>query len=1179
MGAVGGVLHQEEELINNMKGKIGDLVGDPLAKLKAKQLIKAKLEELDDRQQDNSWREYLEKIPAWVEKPLQEGEFDVGVVFTKSDVEFGQRIAKDLERFHLQVTTDPDKISNTRAFVLLYSDDVASDETVLRLLTRAAERFNDGNTTIFPVVHPQCSTLVLDQIPNTLAYSLSNTSFISMICSPSLASNNKFAHNFYEKKLGILGKRVTNYVHQTTKWDISGVWLLRVVLKEEGHSSYEVHEFTIFLQQKNGKNFVGTTVNGHKIKGQLDGNNIKFYLQFSGKWVQSDEDWESDDFLFLAQINAGLKVQGTKFEGSYVDSFGGAKRSGTVSAILEDQYLSGYYKFDIEGLQKEEDSSLGKIGLVHRGSRIFSDVSGMHGLLFSGATRENEVFWSYSVGSMAGSYNAEVQEEFSESEKQIHITGKAYVRHRNQFLKLKFQGVQLNPDDLVEKGTFAEFFTPDESVYKAYETWMRMNRITFDTSKKLTKTFYQNVKTGALVKPRQAIKMTTSIVGMFGEMFKEYLYEAYSRQREIEDVYAKQFGIDPESFVPLADDEFGVCIGSSPDCASQAELLKADLEKAGIPRVTLDIENYEKSRTFIILLSAGTCNEPKLIEATYKTAVSNRPIFNIGLAEFFAIFDETKWTDKEALRNLRDALARLNQTDASTLDPANNNFSALVRRIKLHVEAPNYNVSGLWFIQCPEARGTLNFMVFITQDGQKLEANEFDGTKWEGIIDKDELVLKKVTPDSEEETCNISLISKVKEKGKAVIGRYTAADGTAYSAIGTLETDGISGQWNIETHNIKLGIVQKGDRLIVQYGLVLCQGVMSGNYAVIQILHNNERITFEGMVRNSKTGPIMSGRFYTENLSFGPFVARKEVIEYKDDGTTYDVMISYRSTDSKFINLLQNTLEEAGITCWRDRRMEVGTNWSEDITRAVRSSRGVICCISENYIKSSLCTKEILLAHDMGKIIIPLVLPTTEAKEQEFLRLVRAAYTSPHPPYTVAREIAKTNWIDFRPLSALGPDPTNALEFSKRYDPLVANLKAQLLNVRKKGCLWNLAGTWQLTFSQDANPFDAYLTLIHTKLSLTGKGTIKGSGIEEQRVALDSARLDNSVLSFSLRFLVDPTKEEEDASNWKEGVIILKVMLGIDGKTFVGKWRANKVPWCSYGTLLGKQLVAVDNQQ
>lgn len=41
--------------------------------------------------------------------------------------------------------------------------------------------------------------------------------------------------------------------------------------------------------------------------------------------------------------------------------------------------------------------------------------------------------------------------------------------------------------------------------------------------------------------------------------------------------------------------------------------------------------------------------------------VAGKPIFNIGLSDFFEIFDEKKWNDKEALRNLRDALARLNQ--------------------------------------------------------------------------------------------------------------------------------------------------------------------------------------------------------------------------------------------------------------------------------------------------------------------------------------------------------------------------------------------------------------------------------------------------------------------------------------------------------------------------------------
>jgi len=329
-------------------------------------------------------------------------------------------------------------------------------------------------------------------------------------------------------------------------------------------------------------------------------------------------------------------------------------------------------------------------------------------------------------------------------------------------------------------------------------------------------------------------------------------------------------------------------------------------------------------------------------------------------------------------------------------------------------------------------------------------------------------------------------------------------------------------------------------------------------------------------VRNSKNGRVMAGYYYTEKLETGAFIAKQTVVERKDEGVTYDVMISYRSTDSKFINLLQRVLEDAGITCWRDRRMEVGTNWSEDITRAVRSSRAVICCISDNYIKSSLCTKEILMAHDMGKIIIPLVLPDTEAKESEWLKMVRASYPSAHPPHVVAREIAKTTWFDFRPFSK-GTDPEDGPQFEQRY-PVVPHLKRQLNNVKRKGCLWDLDGTWQLDFHQDKetnqislDTFEAHITFEHTKFSLTGNGVVKGEGFKETSVIVDGARLENSVLSFALKFPINPALGDAK-DNLKEGAIFIKVMIGIDGKSLGGKFTALKVgPWCNqFGGVVGK---------
>jgi len=292
-------------------------------------------------------------------------------------------------------------------------------------------------------------------------------------------------------------------------------------------------------------------------------------------------------------------------------------------------------------------------------------------------------------------------------------------------------------------------------------------------------------------------------------------------------------------------------------------------------------------------------------------------------------------------------------------------------------------------------------------------------------------------------------------------------------------------------------------------------------------------------------------------------------VEQRDEAT-YDVMISYRSTDTKFVNMLQHVLEEAGITCWRDRRMEVGTNWSEDITRAVRTSRCVVCCISDNYVKSSLCTKEVLMAHDMGKIIIPLVLPHSEAKESDFLKMVRLAYPSAHPPHVVAREIVKTTWFDFRPFS-YGPDPTELL-FETKY-PLVTHLKRQVNNIKRKGWLWDLDGTWQFEFYQEgaenaANlaSFDAEIVFEHTKYALNGSGTLTAN--EELKVISDRARLDTSVLTFGLKILSDSTGDSD--SHYK--VIFISAMVGIDGKSLSGKFAAFHVGnWCSpFGTVVGK---------
>jgi len=449
----------------------------------------------------------------------------------------------------------------------------------------------------------------------------------------------------------------------------------------------------------------------------------------------------------------------------------------------------------------------------------------------------------------------------------------------------------------------------------------------------------------------------------------------------------------------------------------------------------------------------------------------------------------------------------------------------------------------------------------------------------------DAIVLKK----KEGEKYTEAIYVKLREKGQKFIGRHKVKkEDSSSKIVGTFEAEGVSGKWSFDDHTVEwsIGIVQKGGgRLIIDYGVGLYHGVVNGNSVIFQMGYENddgknEKATYTGSIRNSKTGLVISGTWYTENLDTGTFIAKQIPVEKKgEQDVVYDVMISYRSTDGKFIDLLQSTLQAAGITCWRDRRMEVGSNWSEDITRAVRSSRAQICCISDQYIKSSLCTKEIFMAYDMSKVIVPLVLPTTEPKEQG--PLVRAAYPSPHPPHVVAREIARTTWLDLRPLSN-GPDPTDEITFEKRY-PIITHLKQQLNNVKKKGCLWDLDGTWNLNFTQDAQDnkkgvasFEAPLTLKHSKFVLDGDAILK-VGKENFPVQVDGANLDCSYFTFSLKFPKndvnpkDDAKEDEDPKD-DEKEIIVKVMLGVDGKSFDGKYSALGVgDWCSEtGYVTGK---------
>jgi len=303
-------------------------------------------------------------------------------------------------------------------------------------------------------------------------------------------------------------------------------------------------------------------------------------------------------------------------------------------------------------------------------------------------------------------------------------------------------------------------------------------------------------------------------------------------------------------------------------------------------------------------------------------------------------------------------------------------------------------------------------------------------------------------------------------------------------------------------------------------------------------------------------------------------------------------MISYRSTDGRWINYLQQFLETNNIMCWRDRRMEVGSNWSEDITNAVRTSGSLIVCISDNYISSSLCTKEVRLAHEMGKVIKPLVLPETEHKENVWDKIVQKHYDASTPPHTIASEISGSSWIDFR--GCKGKDPTDQASYEAKYKDPLERVRLQITNLRKTGFLWDLSGSWQLTFYQDPEDNEQKVASFQVKLSLKQvHSEIVGGGQVISPKETIKAHVEGGTLEASrLTFTVQCDEEDEDEEGEEEGDeedeegdddegdeeedntnnFTVSSLVSSDGKSIEGTWLSYGRVWCSgTGVFIGKR--------
>lgn len=86
----------------------------------------------------------------------------------------------------------------------------------------------------------------------------------------------------------------------------------------------------------------------------------------------------------------------------------------------------------------------------------------------------------------------------------------------------------------------------------------------------------------------------------------------------------------------------------------------------------------------------------------------------------------------------------------------------------------------------------------------------------------------------------------------------------------------------------------------------------------------------------------------------------------------YDVFISYSRKDKQVVQIISNLLVENGISFWCDSsKIPPGDEFYSTIVEAIKESRITLFVSSSNSNKSIFTTKEVAVAFNEGKCIIP----------------------------------------------------------------------------------------------------------------------------------------------------------------------------------------------------------------
>ncbi|XP_033738375.1 uncharacterized protein LOC117325953 [Pecten maximus] len=133
--------------------------------------------------------------------------------------------------------------------------------------------------------------------------------------------------------------------------------------------------------------------------------------------------------------------------------------------------------------------------------------------------------------------------------------------------------------------------------------------------------------------------------------------------------------------------------------------------------------------------------------------------------------------------------------------------------------------------------------------------------------------------------------------------------------------------------------------------------MIEATHAVLNILQDINRLDAAVLVENAMK-------------------AVEDVVEEAQEYTKPPpIFLSYQWGHQNEVKLLRQHLLMAGYECWMDvGQMGGGDKLFEKIDNGIRGTKVIICCVSEKYAKSPNCNREVNLAVNLGKPMIPLLM-------------------------------------------------------------------------------------------------------------------------------------------------------------------------------------------------------------